>query len=562
MLANHAQIAQSLGKIWGQLHVTLAFTGLDWAIVAIYVGALAIAGYLSSRKQLTNADDYFLASHHAPTWLVAISVLSTTQSAATFLGAPDNAYRGDYSYLSTNIAALIAAALVARFLIPRFYALGVTTVYELLEQRYDANARRAAAAMYMVGRILASGARLYLAAIAVSMMIFLDVTPQHIFIASVVLVIFGLAFTLFGGLNAVIWSDLVQVTLYVGAALITLYLLWASIPLSTMEMIDALRHAPGGPNSESVDKLRLFDTSFDFSKPFSLFAILTGLVLLNIGNAGLDQDTTQRFLSCENAAQGRRALYMSALIGIPVVMIFLAIGSLLHLHYDRPDLIGSGAGTASAAFAGEKITIFMAYILSEIPPGLRGLVTVGVIAAAAINSGLISMSAVAISDFYRPLRERRAGLPVGKAGGERRTPMPPMHYVLAGRVMVVVLACALLGMAMLCYYWQHYTDTPLLEFVLGVMAFAYSGLLGVYAVAIFTTRGSPASVIAALIAGFVVTLLQQAYVVDLLHLPPAIKSLAFPWQLCIGASIAFLICLTGSSRGGANGATPLRSKTI
>lgn len=524
--------------------MTLAFTGLDWAIVAIYVGALAIAGYLSSRKQLSSADDYFLASHHAPTWLVAISVLSTTQSAATFLGAPDNSYRGDYSYLTTNIAPLIAAALVARFLIPRFYAAGVTTVYELLEQRYDANARRAAAAMYMVGRILASGARLYLAAIAVSMMIFLDVTPQHIFIASVVLVIFGLAFTLFGGLNAVIWSDLVQVTLYVGAALITLYLLWASIPLSTPEMIDALRHAPDGS-----DKLRLIDTSFDFSKPFSLFAILTGLVLLNIGNAGLDQDTTQRFLSCENAAQGRRALYMSALIAIPVVVIFLAIGSLLHLHYDRPDLIGSGATAASAAFAGEKITIFMAYILSEIPPGLRGLVTVGVIAAAAINSGLISMSAVAISDFYRPLRERQRA-------------MPPMHYVLAGRVMVVVLACALLAMAMLCYYWQHYTDTPLLEFVLGVMIFAYSGLLGVYAVAVFTSRGSSASVIAALVAGFLATLLQQAYVVDLLHLPPAMKLLAFPWQLCIGTSIAGLVCVIGSQATGTSATTPLRSNTI
>ncbi|MEQ1726113.1 MAG: sodium:solute symporter [Sphingopyxis sp.] len=529
--------------------MTLAFTGLDWAIVAAYVGALAVAGYLSSRKQLTNADDYFLASHHAPTWLVAISVLSTTQSAATFLGAPDNAYRGDYSYLTTNVAALIAAALVARFLIPRFYALGVTTVYELLEQRYDASARRAAAAMYMVGRVLASGARLYLAAIAVSMMIFLDVTPQHIFIASVVLVIFGLAFTLFGGLNAVIWSDLVQVTLYLGAALITLYLLWSSIPLSTEQMIDALRHAPDGPNSASIDKLRLLDTSFDFSKPFSLIAILTGLVLLNIGNAGLDQDTTQRFLSCENAAQGRRALYISALIAIPVVVIFLAIGSLLHLHYDRADLWGGGAGAASAAFAGEKITIFMAYILSEVPPGLRGLVTVGVIAAAAINSGLISMSAVAINDFYRPLRERR-------------NIMPPAHYVLAGRMMVIVLACALLGMAMLCYYWQHYTDTPLLEFVLGVMIFAYSGLLGVYATVVFTARGSSASVIAALLVGFAAIMLQQAYVVDMFGMPPAMKLLAFPWQLCIGAGLAFVTCCIGKQQASASALAALGSKAI
>ena len=120
--------------------MTLAFTGLDWAIVGAYTAALALAGWLASRRTMANADDYFLASHHVPTWLVVISVLSTTQSAATFLGAPDNAFRGDYSYLATNLAAIIAAMLVGRFLIPRFYALKVGTVYELLEQRFDVGA--------------------------------------------------------------------------------------------------------------------------------------------------------------------------------------------------------------------------------------------------------------------------------------------------------------------------------------------------------------------------------------------------------------------------------------
>ena len=90
--------------------------------------------------------------------------------------------------------------------------------------------------MYLVGRILASGARLYLAAIAVSMIIFLDVEPQHILIASAVLVVFGIVFTLFGGLNAVIWSDLVQVVLYVGGALIVFFLLWNRIPAPASEI--------------------------------------------------------------------------------------------------------------------------------------------------------------------------------------------------------------------------------------------------------------------------------------------------------------------------------------
>ena len=506
--------------------MTLAFGALDWAVVAAYVGALALAGWLSSRRSMRNADAYFLASHHVPVWLVTISVLSTTQSAATFLGAPDNAYRGDYSYLASNIAAII----VGHWLIPRFYALKVTTVYELLETRFDARARRAAAAMYLVGRILASGARLYLAAIAVSMMIFLDVDPQHIVIAAAVLMLFGIVFTLFGGLNAVIWSDLVQVTLYVGAALIVLFLLWNRIPASGAEIFEALRHAPDG-----TDKLRLIDWSMDVTKPFTLLAILTGVVLLNIGNAGLDQDTTQRFLACEDARAGRRALYASALATIPVVLIFMMIGSLLHIFYERPDLMGTAAsGDVAATFSGEKITVFMSFILSEVPPGVRGLVTVGVIAAAAINSGLISMSAVVVGDFYRPLLARR--------GAER----DERHFVFAGRLMVVLLALALFAMSILCFYWQRYTDMPLLEFVLSVMAFAYSGLLGVYGVALFSRRGSTTSVIAALITGFAVTLVQQAFVVDWLGLPASWKTLAFPWQLCIGTAAAGLVCQIGN----------------
>ncbi len=513
--------------------MTGAFTALDWGIVGSYVTMLAAAGWLASRRRIARAEDYFLAGHHAPTWLVVISVLSTTQSAATFLGAPDNAFRGDYSYLASNIAGVIAALIVARLLIPRFYALGVSTVYELLERRFDATAKRAAGAMYLVGRILASGARLYLAAIAVSMIVFLDVEPAHILAASAMLAVFGVVFTLFGGLNAVIWSDLVQVVLYVGAAILTLVFLLTLIPADFATIHAAL---------EDSGKLRLIDTTLDFSKPFTLAAILTGLVLLNIGNAGLDQDTTQRFLACENARAGQRALIVSALAAVPVVAIFLGIGSLLHIFYERPDLMGAvGGAEARATFDGEKITVFMAFILNEMPPGLRGLVTVGVIAAAAINSGLISMASVAVNDFWTPWRARQGTAPAEAA------------KVAAGRVAVVILACALFAMSALCYWWQHYADTPLLEFVLGVMVFAYSGLLGVFATAIFTRRGSSVSVIAALIAGFVAILVQQHYIVDTFGLPASWKALAFPWQLCIGTGIAFAVCVAAK---GAKMVTP------
>lgn len=509
---------------------TLRFTPLDWSILIGYAVVLAIAGYASTRRNMRRADDYFLASHRAPTWLVAVSVLSTVQSTATFLGVPDNSFRGNYTYLTNVLGALIGAWLVSAVLIPRFYAMQASTVYELLEKRFSLRARRAAGAMYLVGRVLASGARLYLAAIAVSMILFLDVAPQHIFIASFVLLVFGLAFTLMGGLNSVIWSDLVQVVLYVGAAIVVVGFLLYRIPAPVSEIYTALADPPQGGS-----KLQVLDFSLSLSAPFSVLAAVTGLTLVNAANSGLDQDTTQRLLACDSERHGARALYLSVLASAPVVLTFLIIGSLLHIFYERPDLMTTATDTVAPTFQGEKITVFMSFILSEIPPGIRGFVTVGVIAAAAINSGLISMASVAVNDFYRPFVERRG------VRDER-------HFILAGRVATVLLGLALFGMSIICYFWQRYSDAPLLEFVLGIMAFAYSGLLGVYIVAVFTRRGSTASVIAALAAGFLVVLLFQPFTIDLLRLPAQLKSVAFPWHLCIGTLAATLVCLGGNAQ--------------
>lgn len=506
----------------------LEFTYLDWSILGAYVALLALAGYLSTRRGIRTADDYFLASHAVPTWLVAVSVLSTVQSAATFLGVPDYSFRGDYSYLAGVAGTLLAAMFVSKVLIPRFYAARVGTVYELLELRFGVVARRSAAAMYLVGRILASGARLYLAAIAVSMIMFLDIAPHHIVFAAFVLLLFGLVFTFMGGLNSVIWSDLVQVVLYLGAAITVIGFLLAQIPAPMSEIVGALSSSPDGTN-----KLRLIDTSLDPARSFTVWAILTGFFLLNVGNSGLDQDTTQRLLACPDARGGGRALIWSVLVSIPVILIFLIIGSLLFVFYGRPDLMMTPGSSVAPTFQGEKITVFMHYILSEIPPGVRGLVTVGVIAAAAINSGLISMAGVAVNDFYRPWAEKR---------GRR----DELHFVWAGRFVSLLLGLALFLMSILCYYWQRNTEAPLLEFVLGVMAFAYSGLLGVYFTAVFTRRGSSASVVAALATGFAtVTALQPAFAAAL-GLPAAFRSLAFPWQLTVGTIVATLVCMIGS----------------
>ena len=127
-----------------------------------------------------------------PAWLAAVSVLSATQSAATFLGGPDYGYRGDYTYLAGNIGGLIGAVIVARVLIPRFYAMGATTVYELLGLRFERRAVRWAGGMFLLGRVLAGGARVYLAAIAISMVAFSSVSAEGIIVSAAAVMVASL----------------------------------------------------------------------------------------------------------------------------------------------------------------------------------------------------------------------------------------------------------------------------------------------------------------------------------------------------------------------------------
>ncbi len=151
--------------------MTGTFSTIDWMIVAGYLALLFGMGWKYALRGSANVKDYFLGGNNMQYLVVAISVIATTQSAATFLGGPDQGYRGNYTYLAANIGAIIASLFIAKILIPKFYALKATTVYELLDDRYGSGAMRAAGAMYLVGRLFASCARLYLAAIAVSMIL-------------------------------------------------------------------------------------------------------------------------------------------------------------------------------------------------------------------------------------------------------------------------------------------------------------------------------------------------------------------------------------------------------
>lgn len=517
------------------------YTSLDWLVFVAYGAVLLLSGWWVNRKKSTSSNDYFLGGNAMPMWMVSISVLATSQSAATFLGGPDMGYRGDLSYLATNVGAFIAAFFVAVYLIPKFYQYKVFTVYELLEQQIGPKAKKHAGIMYLFGRVFASGARLYMAAIAVAMILFGDIAAQSIVYATIIITVIGLLFSVFGGVRSVIYSDVIQAVVYVSAAVFVIYFLLIAIPTDFSTIVAALKEpAVTASGFIQTSKLTLLNFDLDFSSAgmFGFWSSITGFLLLNIAAFGLDQDMTQRVLTCKTAKEGSKAMLLSVVMVIPVMLLFLIIGLLLFIFYQRPDLMGEGAVTAMTSFDGAKVTVFMSYVLNEIPAGVRGLVTIGIIAAAlsTLNSGLSSMSSVLVQDLYRPFTQHK-GLQLADS-----------HYVKAGRISMIIVAVALAAMAVLCFYWQQHTDTPLLAFALGVMLFSYSGLLGVYFTALFTKRGSERSVTAALITGFVITLLFQPYI-QTLYLPEELLfDLAFTWKLCIATFISTLVCLLGTRR--------------
>lgn len=497
-----------------------AFSALDWGIFAAYFLVLILTSVMLSQGKIKSTRDYFVAGNSVPMFAAAISVLATSQSAATFLGGPEYSYGKDLTFIGFYLSTFLAVIFVAKVLIPRFYAINAVTVYELLEKRYGESAKKQAGVMFLVGRLFASGARLYIGALAISMILFLDITALHVAISISILMFGALAYVYFGGVKSVIFSDIIQAATYVGAGIAVLVYLYMTIDADFGTIFNTL---------QADNKLKLFD--FSMSGGFSVWALLGGWLLLNIAAYGLDQDMTQRALTCKSVKEAQKSLLVSIYMTIPVAILFLFIGLLLYLFYKHPELSHLSTEVVQK-FEGENITIFMYYILHEMPEGMRGLVTVGAVAAAlsSSNSVLGAMSSVAIEDLYKPWKQKRSNM------GE-------MHFVKASRVSVLLFAAALCIMAMVSYYWQRYTELPLLNFALGVMAFAYTGLLGVYGAAIFTKRGNTITVPIALVGGFVTVLLLQPYVLGAVF----DFDLGFAWQILAGTVVAFGVMMMGKS---------------
>ena len=247
------------------------FSSLDWIIFASYFLILILTSVLLSQTKVKTSRDYFTGGNSMPMLAVAISVLATSQSAATFLGGPESSYKGDLTFLGFYVSAFFAIIFVAKVLVPKFYAVNAITVYEYLEYRYGESSKRYAGMMFLVGRLFASGARLYIGALAISMILFSDIEVMHMAISITILMLGALGYTYFGGVKSVIFSDILQAITYVGAGIAVLVYLYYSLNTDLSTIMTTL---------DENNKLNL--VNFSFTGSFNIWTLFVGFFLLNI----------------------------------------------------------------------------------------------------------------------------------------------------------------------------------------------------------------------------------------------------------------------------------------
>jgi len=482
-------------------------TGLDIAILGAYAAVLlGIAARVAPGQ--SQEGEFSLGGRNLPTWAVLCSMTATELSAATFIGVPHAAYTGDWSYLQLGVGALLAKGVLARYVIPLYRRLGIVTVYGFLAQRFGSRPQRSAALAFLGGRLLASGARLFIAGLALSAV---SDIPIEWAVAGAGCIA-GL-YTLAGGIRAVVWTDTLQAVLLMASALAVLGLLVFVTP----EGLDGL--LAWGSAGDRTRILHL-DPLVSLTDGRALGTALMGAFFLTLATHSTDHDMVQRLLTTRSTEGGSRALLGSALLNFPLTLLFLLIGTGLAHFY----------ATAPGYSIDDPAQILPLFAFHELPSGLRGLLFAGLFAAA--MSSLDSAICALATTYTHDIRPAAPGAPTN----------PLRRVRISSAVLTVLLVLAAIGLAKYhAMLAATGSDLSLVEFALSSMTILYGGLLGIFALGITTRRrGSPASVVAGLGVGAGIGLM--------LFVHPLLlgkTALAWPWWIPISAATTYAIAATG-----------------
>jgi SSS family transporter len=515
---------------------------LDALVLAAYFAAIMGIGLYSSRGQ-SSLQDYALGGRSIPWWAVLASILAAEISAATFLGAPGEGYElRNFTYAQLALGTILARVLVSWIFIKPYYTYRVVSIYEFLEIRFGPTTRQAASGIFLITRALASGTRLYVAAIILvlgyEMVTGTRPTQSQELIITFASLLFLVAltavYTAMGGIKAVVWTDLIQSVVMFSGLGFVLWHLAHSIP-GGWDGFHAKLQQPGDLSVWSLGQIHqgsLFaNLKSVLESEYTLWTAFFAATFVTMATHGTDQDMVQRMLTAKNPARSRLALVASGLADIPIVMAFLTIGILLWVHYQY---------SPNPHLPERNAHIFAFYILEELPPGLRGLLIAGIFATTmgSLSTALNALATSWVRDWYEPFLAPRFKSPNSLRAARWST-------VAFSGILVLIGA----GTA-----WMVITNptSRILPIVLGIFGYTYGSLLGVFLLGALTkNRGCDRGNLFAMATGFLVVAILSGLPSDLLKLcglpplprPDWLPLIAFPWRITFGTLTTFLIAL-------------------
>ena len=329
-------------------------TFIDWTIIALFLGALIVIGYLFSKKN-KNIEDYFMAGRSMPGWLVAIAATGTSISAGTFVGSPELGFNTNLTYVMNLIGAICGGTLVAALILPRLYNAKTITIYGFIGDRFGETSKRSTSLMFLVGQLFTSGSRLFIAAIAISVIVFGNIQFQFMVWSIIILGLVSTIYTMLGGIKGLLYIDTFQTLLMIFTGVLALVLIafsmgdhswteiWHTIADGGLVKAPAAAGVTPGLAADGTlngwvegSKVQMFDPSLDFSKPYTILGGLIGVAVFKIAQFTTDQEFVQRQLTCKDVKQAGRSLVASQLLSLPTVLIFLCIGILLYPSLHDP----------------------------------------------------------------------------------------------------------------------------------------------------------------------------------------------------------------------------------
>jgi solute:Na+ symporter, SSS family len=474
----------------------MGLTWVDLGVILIYLAGITIFG-LRFRKKQRSLRDYFLADNAIPWWAISLSIVAAETSTLTVISIPALAYDKNFAFLQLVFGYLIGRVVISFVLLPHYFRGELFTAYQLIERRFGKDLRSLTAGLFLITRAAAEGVRVFAVAIVVKISLssmlggFSELGRDVAAIAIVTAL--TLIYTFEGGLAAVIWTDVIQIAIYVTGTLVGVYTILHLVPGGWSTIADV---------AGSAGKFHVLNFHFSLHENYTFWSGIIGGAFLTTASHGTDQLIVQRLLSARTERESKLALLSSGVFVLCQFALFLLVGAMLFVFYKLYP--------PAVAFTKTDL-VFPTFIVTRMPNVIRGLLVAAILAAAMSNlsAALNSLASTSVMDLYARLRPQSTD---------------ETRFRLA-RLSTMVWALILFVLAVLAR-----NGGKVVEVGLSIASVAYGALLGVFLLGVLTKRANQAGSMVGMLCGFIFNLYLWQF-----------TKISFTWYVAFGSALTFTV---------------------